>query len=157
MAGALFGEVQVSLFVAGALFGEVQVSLFVGGSIWWSSSVTFRGRCSIWSSSSVTFRGRRSISWNLIFLLIYSDLYMLYLLNLLAPPRAALLVNMENIALCIPFWALLVAILLFRTSFWPRSGLVPDCCRIALKVLYIAVAPFAGTKTILSVIVSGAQ
>ena len=35
MAGALFGEVQVSLFVAAALFGgEVQVSLFVGGSIW---------------------------------------------------------------------------------------------------------------------------
>ena len=29
MAGAVFGEVQVSLFVAGAAFGEVQVSLFV--------------------------------------------------------------------------------------------------------------------------------
>ena len=31
MAGAVFGEVQVSLFVAGAAFGEVQVSLFVAG------------------------------------------------------------------------------------------------------------------------------
>ena len=28
MAGALFSDVQVSLFVAGALFGDVQVSLF---------------------------------------------------------------------------------------------------------------------------------
>ena len=31
MAGAIFGEVQVSLFLAGAVFGEVQVSLFVAG------------------------------------------------------------------------------------------------------------------------------
>ena len=33
MAGALFGGVQVSLFVAGALFGDVQVSLFVAGAV----------------------------------------------------------------------------------------------------------------------------
>ena len=33
MAGAVFGEVQVSLFVAGAVFGEVQVSLFVAGAV----------------------------------------------------------------------------------------------------------------------------
>ena len=31
VAGAAFGELQVSLFVAGAAFGEVQVSLFVAG------------------------------------------------------------------------------------------------------------------------------
>ena len=31
MAGAPFGEVHVSLFVAGAAFGEVHVSLFVAG------------------------------------------------------------------------------------------------------------------------------
>ena len=31
MAGALLGEVQVSLFVAGAVFGEVQVALLVAG------------------------------------------------------------------------------------------------------------------------------
>ncbi len=31
MAGAAFGEVQVSLFVAGAVFGEVEVSLFAAG------------------------------------------------------------------------------------------------------------------------------
>ena len=31
MTGAVFGEVEVSLFVAGAAFGEVQVSLFVAG------------------------------------------------------------------------------------------------------------------------------
>ena len=29
MTGAVFGEVEVSLFVAGAVFGEVEVSLFV--------------------------------------------------------------------------------------------------------------------------------
>ena len=33
MAGAVFGEVQVSLFVAGAVLGEVQVSLFVAGAV----------------------------------------------------------------------------------------------------------------------------
>ena len=31
MAGAIFGEAQVSLFVASAIPGEVQVSLFVAG------------------------------------------------------------------------------------------------------------------------------
>ena len=31
MAGAVLGEVQVSLFVAGTVLGEVQVSLFVAG------------------------------------------------------------------------------------------------------------------------------
>ena len=31
MAGAIFGEVQVPLFVGGAVFGEVQVSPFVAG------------------------------------------------------------------------------------------------------------------------------
>ena len=31
MAGAVFGEVHVSLFVPGAAFGEVHVSLFVAG------------------------------------------------------------------------------------------------------------------------------
>ena len=41
MAGAVFGEVQVSLFVAGAVFGEVQVSLFVAGAVFgeiWNDS-----------------------------------------------------------------------------------------------------------------------
>ena len=33
MAGAILGEVQVSLFVAGAVFGEVQVSIFVAGAM----------------------------------------------------------------------------------------------------------------------------
>ena len=33
MAGALFGEVEVSLFVAGAAFGEVEVSFFVAGAV----------------------------------------------------------------------------------------------------------------------------
>ena len=31
MVGAVFGEVQVALFVAGAVLGEVLVSLFVAG------------------------------------------------------------------------------------------------------------------------------
>ena len=41
MAGALFGGVQVSLFVAGAVFGEVEVSLFVAGAVFgeiWNDS-----------------------------------------------------------------------------------------------------------------------
>ena len=33
MAGALFGTVAVSLFVAGALFGTVAASLFVAGAV----------------------------------------------------------------------------------------------------------------------------
>ena len=33
MAGAVLGEVQVSLFVTGAVLGEVQVSLFVAGAV----------------------------------------------------------------------------------------------------------------------------
>ena len=33
MSGALFGDFQVSLFVAGAVLGEVQVSLFVAGAV----------------------------------------------------------------------------------------------------------------------------
>ena len=39
--GAVFGEVQVSLFVAGAIFGEVEVSLFVAGAVFgeiWNDS-----------------------------------------------------------------------------------------------------------------------
>ena len=31
VAGALFGDVELSLFVAGAVFGDVEVSLFVAG------------------------------------------------------------------------------------------------------------------------------
>ena len=41
MAGAIFGEVEVSLFVAGAVFGEVEVSLFVAGAVFgeiWNDS-----------------------------------------------------------------------------------------------------------------------
>ena len=41
VAGAVFGEVQVPLFVAGAVFGEVQVSLFVAGAVFgeiWNDS-----------------------------------------------------------------------------------------------------------------------
>ena len=37
VAGAVFGEVQVSLFVAGAVLGEVQVSLFVAGAVFGES------------------------------------------------------------------------------------------------------------------------
>ena len=33
MAGAVLGEVEVSLFVAGAVFGEVPLSLFVAGAV----------------------------------------------------------------------------------------------------------------------------
>ena len=41
VAGAAFGEVQVSLFLAGAVFGEVEVSLFVAGAVFgeiWNDS-----------------------------------------------------------------------------------------------------------------------
>ena len=33
MAGAVFGDLEVSLFVAGAAFGDVGVSLFVAGAV----------------------------------------------------------------------------------------------------------------------------
>ena len=45
VARAVFGEVQVSLFVAGAVFGEVQVSLFVAGAVFgeiWNDSRSAR-------------------------------------------------------------------------------------------------------------------
>ena len=38
MAGAAFGDVQMSFSVAGAVFGEVQVSLFVAGAVFWNDS-----------------------------------------------------------------------------------------------------------------------
>ena len=41
MPGAVFGEVQVSLFVAGIVFGEVELSLFVAGAVF----------CEIWNDS----------------------------------------------------------------------------------------------------------
>ena len=59
--GALFGDVQVLLFVAGALFGDVQVSLFVAGAIYlvmlkchfsWQaqhSVAFFNTKCSWWA------------------------------------------------------------------------------------------------------------
>ena len=50
----------VSFFVAGAAFGDVAGSLFVAG-----GNVTLRGRRKIWWCWSVTFRGRQSIWWNL--------------------------------------------------------------------------------------------
>jgi len=46
VAGAAFGEVQVSLFVAGAAFGEVHVSIFVVGAAFgemWNDSRS--GKC----------------------------------------------------------------------------------------------------------------
>ena len=50
----------VSFSVAGAAFGDVAGSLFVAG-----GNVTLRGRRNIWWCWSVTFRGRQSIWWNL--------------------------------------------------------------------------------------------
>ena len=44
----LFGEVELSFFVAGAAFGEVQVFLFVAGAAVQHLVVIFRVRCSIW-------------------------------------------------------------------------------------------------------------
>ena len=41
VAGAVFGEVEVSLFVAGAIFGEVEVSLFVAGAAFGDVQVLF--------------------------------------------------------------------------------------------------------------------
>ena len=41
MAGAAFGDVQVSFFVAGAVFAEVELSLFVAGAVFgeiWNDS-----------------------------------------------------------------------------------------------------------------------
>ena len=41
VAGAVFGEFQVSLFVAGAVFGEVQVTFFVGGAVFGEVELLF--------------------------------------------------------------------------------------------------------------------
>ena len=41
VAGAKFGEVEVSLFLAGAAFGEVQVSLFVAGAAFGEVELSF--------------------------------------------------------------------------------------------------------------------
>ena len=41
MAGALFGEVEVSLLVPGAVFGEVEVSFFVAGAAFGDVHVSF--------------------------------------------------------------------------------------------------------------------
>ena len=43
--GASFGDVGVSLFMAGALFGDVGVSLSVARLTWRCWNVTFRSRC----------------------------------------------------------------------------------------------------------------
>ena len=58
VAGAVLGEVQVSLFLAGAVFGEVQVSLFVAGAVYSvkfgmiagaRNVVFFNTKCSWWA------------------------------------------------------------------------------------------------------------
>ena len=67
VAGAVLGEVQVSLFVAGAVLGEVQVSLFVAGAVFGESLSGRLGakRCSIynrkcfWGPRKVTSLARR--------------------------------------------------------------------------------------------------
>ena len=41
MAGAIFGEVELSFFVAGAIFGEVQVSFFVAGAVFGEVELSF--------------------------------------------------------------------------------------------------------------------
>ena len=84
MAGAVFGEVEVSLFVAGAVFGEVHVSLFVAGAVFgkfkchfsWQAQysvkfgmiagarnvVFFNTKCSWWAWK-VTSVARRVADW----------------------------------------------------------------------------------------------
>ena len=57
MAGAVFGEVQVSLFVAGAVFREVQVSLFVAGAVFgeiWNDSQS--AKCCIFQYKMLVVR-----------------------------------------------------------------------------------------------------
>ena len=44
MTGAVFGEVQVLLFVVGAVFGEVQVLLTVVGAVFGEGQVSRRGK-----------------------------------------------------------------------------------------------------------------
>ena len=60
MAGAAFGEVQVSFFVAGAAFGEVQVSFFVAGAVLFRGS----GSLSLGGSSLSSFLVFR-LGWGL--------------------------------------------------------------------------------------------
>ena len=59
VAGAVFGEVQVSLFVTDAVFGEVQVSLFVAGAVFgkiWNDGRS--AKCCIYFSTENAPGGR---------------------------------------------------------------------------------------------------
>ena len=57
VAGAAFGDVQVSFFVAGAIFAEVEPSLFVAGAVFGEigmiagarNVVFFSTKCSWWA------------------------------------------------------------------------------------------------------------
>ena len=48
VASIKFGDVGASLFVAGAIFGDDGASLLVSRNIWWCCRVIFRGRGNIW-------------------------------------------------------------------------------------------------------------
>ena len=48
VASIKFGDVGASLFVAGAIFGDDGASLLVSRNIWWCCGVIFRGRGNIW-------------------------------------------------------------------------------------------------------------
>ena len=66
MAGAAFGDVGVSLFVAGAVFGDVGVSLFVAGAVFgeiWVDSrsanvVIFNTKCVSEARKGTSANGR---------------------------------------------------------------------------------------------------
>ena len=56
MAGAAFGEIQVSFLVVGALFGEVEGSLFVAGAVFgeiWNDRR--RAKCCIFLIENCSF------------------------------------------------------------------------------------------------------
>ena len=59
VAGAVLGDVQVALFVAGVVFGEVVVSLFVAGAVFGESLTVFYNRKCFWGPRKVTSLARR--------------------------------------------------------------------------------------------------
>ena len=61
MAGAVFGDVGVSLFVAGAAFGDVGVSLFVAGAVFGDVGVSLFVAGAVFGEIWVDIAGARNV------------------------------------------------------------------------------------------------
>ena len=62
MAGAAFGDVQVSFFVAGAIFAEVELSLFVAGAVFGEIGMIARARNVVFFNTKCSWWARKVTS-----------------------------------------------------------------------------------------------